>query len=73
MQYAFRLLNIKFHQFSFCLVRLNDKKTLLLLWKWECPYPQDYALNNGKFEVILKIEGVTKRGTQHRRSLTIRG
>ena len=34
MQYAFRLLNIKFHQFSFCLVRLNDKKTLLLLWKW---------------------------------------
>ena len=39
----------------------------------ECPYPQDYALNNGKFEVILKIEGVTKRGTQHRRSLTIQG
>ena len=73
MHYAFRLLNIKFHQFSFCLVRLNDKKTLLLLWKWKCPYPQDYALDHGKFEVILKIEGVTKRGTQHRRNPTIRG
>ena len=31
MQYALRLLNI---YFSFCLVRLNDKKRLLLLWKW---------------------------------------
>ena len=73
MHYAFRLLNRKFHQLLFCLVRLNDEKTLLLLWKWKCPYPQDYALDNGKFEVILKIDGVTKQGTQHRRSLTIRG